>query len=348
MPQSVLSRSANFCFIFLRLRTTDTSATNCTRSPWAGIFHSVTWTSLRSSRRWPASRNAYRLVAVRRSRSARRCRSGHGRSGGFIGPQAWRRNVRAGALGTSRSPRPHVAPLQFLDGLRRLRPALWAAMFYILIDLLKHDRPELKHWLTGMAAGTGLMTKGSMLFYGFALAVALLLTPRRTYYARKGIWISFAVALAVSSYLIWQHLHGWPVIEYWGLYGRTRTYSANPSEYFLMQVITLNPLSLPVRRPAVFSSNGPTSDSGRLGGSFPVVFVTCLILSTKFFMVTASFFPLLAAGSVQAEKLSSRGRRLVRPAYIGLYLFSSVLLVLAVVPLLLPRALSAGCGAGRS
>ena len=48
----------------------------------------------------------------------------------------------------------------------------------MLLILLKRDRPRL--WLLfGLVVGLGLLTKVTILFFGFAIFVALLLTPSR-------------------------------------------------------------------------------------------------------------------------------------------------------------------------
>src|SRR5918997_3092908 len=49
---------------------------------------------------------------------------------------------------------------------------------YVLLLILKRDQPRL--WLLfGLFAGLGLLTKVTMLFFGFAVFVALLITPAR-------------------------------------------------------------------------------------------------------------------------------------------------------------------------
>jgi hypothetical protein len=54
----------------------------------------------------------------------------------------------------------------------------WALSATILIVLLRDERPRLWLWF-GLVAGLGLLTKETILFWGFALIVGLLLTPQR-------------------------------------------------------------------------------------------------------------------------------------------------------------------------
>ena len=54
----------------------------------------------------------------------------------------------------------------------------WVLAAYVLLILLKRDRPRL--WLLfGLVVGLGLLSKVTILFFGFAIFVALLLTPSR-------------------------------------------------------------------------------------------------------------------------------------------------------------------------
>src|SRR5215207_6146354 len=54
----------------------------------------------------------------------------------------------------------------------------WVLAAYILLLLLKRDNPRL--WLAfGLAAGLGLLTKLTMLSFGLAVFLAVLLTPAR-------------------------------------------------------------------------------------------------------------------------------------------------------------------------
>ena len=83
------------------------------------------------------------------------------------------------------------------DGFDQL---VMVTFFYLMLGLLSQEKPPVKQWIAfGVVAGIGLMTKGSMLFYGFAFIVGLLLTPRRTYFTQAGLWISAAVALVFFS-----------------------------------------------------------------------------------------------------------------------------------------------------
>src|SRR5215208_8516637 len=95
----------------------------------------------------------------------------------------------------------------------------WVSATYVLLLILKRDRPRL--WLLfGLIVGLGLLTKVTMLFFGFAVFVALLLTPARRHLRTLWPWIGSVIALVfLLPYVFWQIEHGWPTLEFWENYG---------------------------------------------------------------------------------------------------------------------------------
>ena len=69
----------------------------------------------------------------------------------------------------------------------------WTLLTWLLMVLLQEDRPRLWLWI-GAVAGLGLLNKHSMLLFGFALAVGLLLTPARAYLRSRWLWLGGAIA----------------------------------------------------------------------------------------------------------------------------------------------------------
>ena len=137
----------------------------------------------------------------------------------------------------------------------------WVAA-YVLLRILQGGRPEL--WLLfGLFAGLGLLTKVTMLFFGFAVLVALLLTPARRHLATRWPWLGGAVAFAfLLPYLLRQHTNGWPTLEFWREYG-DNVDAASPLEFFIEQVVTMQPPTLPLWLVACGSTSSPVR-AGRI------------------------------------------------------------------------------------
>jgi len=70
----------------------------------------------------------------------------------------------------------------------------WVAGAYVLLLILKWARPRL--WLAfALMAGLGLLTKLTLMYFGFAVFVALLLTPARWQLLTPWPWLGGALDL---------------------------------------------------------------------------------------------------------------------------------------------------------
>src|ERR671918_720912 len=119
----------------------------------------------------------------------------------------------------------------------------WALAAYVLLLILKRDQPGL--WLAfGLVAGLGLLAKVTMLFFGFAVFVALLLTPARKHLLSKWPWIGGVIAFAfLTPYAYWQIQNGWPTLEFWTNYG-DKIDPDSIVEFLFEQVMTMHPATL--------------------------------------------------------------------------------------------------------
>ncbi len=115
----------------------------------------------------------------------------------------------------------------------------WVGAIYVLVRLLKQGDP--RRWLGfGLVAGLGLLTKETMLFLGFGIAVAFLLTPARRYYATKWMWLGAGISfLFLVPYLWMQARLNWPTLSYWGYYSARKTYPVTPGQFLAFQVLEI-------------------------------------------------------------------------------------------------------------
>jgi 4-amino-4-deoxy-L-arabinose transferase-like glycosyltransferase len=90
----------------------------------------------------------------------------------------------------------------------------WALAFYVLILIIKENRPKL--WpLFGLIAGLGLMNKYSILFLGIGLVAGLLLTSHRKHLMNKWFWTAAVVVFLVTlPHIIWEIQNRFPSFEF--------------------------------------------------------------------------------------------------------------------------------------
>lgn len=219
---------------------------------------------------------------------------------------------------------------------------------YVLLVILKRDEPRL--WLLfGLLAGLGLLTKLTMLYFGLAVFVALLLTRTRRHLLTPWPWVGGAVAfLFLLPYLYWQITHRWPTLEFWSNYG-TKVDAASPFEFFVEQIITMQPPTLPLWLAGLlyylFAREGRPYRT--LGWVYIVLFVLFAVTNSKFYFLAPAYPMLFAAGAVVVERfVAGRSRGWIKPAYVAVLAVSGLVVApLTVLPVLPVETLAKITGA---
>lgn len=234
-----------------------------------------------------------------------------------------------------------VAPIYLALGtlltMNVFEPLFWMGSAYVLIRVFKRDNPRLLLWF-GLLAGLGIENKHSILFFGAAVVVGLLLTPDRRLFSNRWIWIAGAIALALFlPNVIWQVQHHYPTLEDLENVKRMHKNVELPPLAFLgQQILMLLPPSVIVWLAGLwyffFDSNGKRYRA--LGWSFVVLFTSMMALKGKDYYLAPVYPMLFAAGGVFWEKLLANRARL---AWVKVALPLVLLLLGAVVaPMAMP------------
>src|SRR6202522_554400 len=130
--------------------------------------------------------------------------------------------------------------------MNAFEPLFWLLCAWIAIRIANGASPKL--WIAfGVVAGIGLQNKHTMLAFGAALVVGLLLTQQRKLLASKWIWIGGAIALAIFlPNLIWEATHGWPQVEVVRNGQAFKIVLMTPRQLPFEQILFMNPIALPV------------------------------------------------------------------------------------------------------
>jgi hypothetical protein len=211
----------------------------------------------------------------------------------------------------------------------------WALASLIVMELLHRDAPRL--WLlVGLVAAIALLTKLTVLFFGLALVLALLVTPERRYLRTPWPWLGGGIAfLGLLPYLIWNALNGWPTWDFWHHYGSIGT---NPLAFFTAQIGQMNPIAVPLAVAGlVFYFRGTDARYRLLGWTFVFAYLVLTLLGTKAYFLAPAYPILFAAGAVVFERWALRPRLAwIRPAYVALLALVGILLAPEVMPILPP------------
>jgi Dolichyl-phosphate-mannose-protein mannosyltransferase len=234
-----------------------------------------------------------------------------------------------------------VAPAYLAFGnflsMNAFEPVFWMLCVWLAIRIVKGGDERL--WLVfGLVAGVGLLNKNSMLLFGYAFFVGLLLTRARRAFYSKWIWLGALAAFAIFlPNLLWQWRHGWPQIQVVlnaQLYKNTPT---PPAQFLLEQILFMHPLTLPVWLAGL--GFFLASDRGRefrfLGWTYLVLLGLFLALKGKSYYLLPAYPMLVAAGAVAIEQALRAPQRLwIRRAAPALLVLGGILTLPYGLPVL--------------
>jgi hypothetical protein len=212
----------------------------------------------------------------------------------------------------------------------------WTLAAVILIILLQGERPRL--WLAfGVVAGLGLLTKETMLFWGFALVLGLLLTPQRRLLFTRWTVLSGLIAVAVVlPFLLWNAANGWASFQYWAGYSANHSGGGTPIDYLLNQILTMNPLTLPLWVAGLgYFFFGRGTRYRVFAWAYIILSILFALLQAKSYFLAPAYPPLFAGGAMVFGQWYVRRPRWVS-AYVALLLLVTLLLAPAATPVLPP------------
>ncbi len=226
-----------------------------------------------------------------------------------------------------------------------VEPLIWTGCAFLVLRMIQTDDTRL--WLPfGLLAGIGVLNKHTMLLFGFALVVGLLLTPERRLLFNRWLLLGGLVALVVIlPHLVWQIRHGFPHFEVLANIRRDgRDVSVGFVQFWSMELLFLNPAAAPVwiaGLVALFTA-ARLKTVRAFGWAFLIV-IGCLFLTTpgshKTYYAAAAYPMLIAAGAVVIEPvLRGRRTRWLRPVALVQLGLVGALVAPTVLPILPPDA----------
>jgi len=211
----------------------------------------------------------------------------------------------------------------------------WALAVYIIIRILKDDKPKL--WVVfGLVAGIGLMNKYSVGFLGFGLVVGLLVTSARKHLLSKWLWVGGLLAFVIFlPHVLWQVENGFPTREFIRNATELKNAPLSPGVFLWASVLQVHPFTIPIWLAGLLfylhSSEGRRFRA--VGWIFISILGLFLLTRAKPYYLAPSFLMLFAAGGVLIESLvQDRNLNWLKPASLTLLAIGG----LATAPFALP------------
>ena len=225
--------------------------------------------------------------------------------------------------------------------MNSIEPLLWMGCTLVLIRMIRTGNVRLWLWL-GVLAGIGLENKHTMLVFGFALMVGLLMTAQRVLMATRWFLIGGAAALLIFlPNLLWMVQHHFPHLQMLANIKRShRNVALSPIGFIGWQILGMQPLALPIWIAGlwVFLFRDWGRPYRALGYAYLVTLLTLLLADGRFYYLAPAYPMLLAAGAVAIERWSESSSRLwLRVAYPALLAVTGVMIALNTLPLLPPE-----------
>jgi hypothetical protein len=225
--------------------------------------------------------------------------------------------------------------------MNAFEPLFWMSCIWVIARILRTGDSRLWLWF-GVLAGLGLENKHSTLSFGFAVALALLLTHHRREFARKWIWIAGAIALALFlPNIIWQIHHHFPTVEDLANVRREgKNVVLGPLAFVKEQIIDMHPILLPMWLAGLVWFLRDLR-CRLLGVIFTVFFISMVVAHAKNYYVFPIYPMAFAGGAVAIERWLANRAAWTRAAVIAIIVLAALPAIPLVTWMLPPETLLA-------
>ncbi len=210
----------------------------------------------------------------------------------------------------------------------------WAAAALVVARIVNTGDSRL--WLLlGALLGLGLQNKISVLFFGFGLAVAQVVTPLRSHFLRPHLWLGGLLAAALFvPHVLWQVGHDWPTLEFVRNAKQYKIADLTLLQFFGAQILEIHPLNAPLWLAGLGWLLAARGGRFRvLGIIYVVAFVAMVVQKSKPYYLGPAYPMLLAAGAVAFEGWT-RNRTALRPVLLAVLAVGGLLIAPLAIPLL--------------
>jgi hypothetical protein len=193
--------------------------------------------------------------------------------------------------------------------MNAFEPVLWMLCAAIALRIARTGQQRL--WLLfGLVAGIGILNKHSMLFFGFAFFLALLVTRQRRLLSSIWIWLGGLIAFLIFlPNLIWEIQNNFPTIEILQNVDRIKNAHVSWLQFIAQQALLVHPLGTPICLAGLwYFLRSREGEAYRfLGWTYLFVLLQLLIFRGRIYYLAPAYPMFFAAGAVAIEAWIARG-----------------------------------------
>ena len=218
----------------------------------------------------------------------------------------------------------------------------WTLGFYLLARLCRGDGTDRRRWIQlGLVGGIGLLTKFSILFFGFGVLIGLLATRWRRTLLTPWPYATLAIALLIGSpsWIGQMNLH-WPLVGQMHDLQQSQLTHVSVAGWFMTQALFGPAMFVGAWGVAALLVQPAQRPMRLVGWTCVAIWITLVVLHGKAYYVGGTYPLLFAAGAVQLERLrGAPWRSALRWACVGLTAAYGLLVLPFGVPILAPPAM---------
>jgi hypothetical protein len=220
----------------------------------------------------------------------------------------------------------------------------WTLLAYALVRYVQSNdaRSERWLWLAGIAAGLGMLSKYTVLFFAAGLIGGLLLTPQRRLLRNRHSLYALAIAfLLFLPNLLWQWRHGFPVVYHMNELQRTQLQYISPVTFFTEQLLFNLAVIYIWIHGLVFVGFSRDGRPYRFIGWAFVILLGLLALGHAKGYYSLGVYPILFGfGAVRLERLMVKRRYFLRYVMVAGSLVGGYAFIMIGLPVMPPQQLA--------
>jgi hypothetical protein len=201
--------------------------------------------------------------------------------------------------------------------MNAFEPVFWTLCVAISLRIIRTGNERLWPWF-GLVAGIGILNKHSMLIFGLAFFLSLIVSRQRVLLRSSKIWLgAFISFLIFLPNFLWEARNDWPTIEILRNADRMKNMPLTWAQFIVQQTFLVHPLGAPICIAGLwFFFRSREGESFRfLGWTYCFLLAEFLLLRGRIYYLAPIYPMLFAAGAVAMEALVEKyGRNWVKVA----------------------------------